>query len=180
MVFLQLGTLYRKYLEKIDRIPGWIYFLILFAIQAVIILYTENSPLYYSYVKMLFFGKRGIVALIAAFTGIAFWLRISRIISRIPGRSRLVLFMGDNTKYIMAFHLFGVFLVNCIFDSIYTLPAAAPYLEDFNHELFIKETYYVCNSNPRVVVVYFAAGLIFSLLLAKLISLVKTGFRKLF
>ena len=157
LVFLQLGSLYRKYLEKKDVSPWWIYFLILFAIQFVIILYTENSPLYYSYVKMQFFGKRGLVALITAIIGIAFWLRVSRIISWIPKRSRFVMFMGDSTKYIMAFHLFGFFLLNCYFNTIYMIPEMEPYLGDFNQDLFMKETYYVCNSNPRVVVLYFFA-----------------------
>jgi len=177
MFFLQAGHMYKKYLEKIDNIPNKILLPVLFIIQLAIILYTENSPLYYSLVTLNWYGRVGIVSIIASLSGIAFWLRISRILASIPARSRLVMFIGDNTKYIMSFHLFVYFLVNLAFNHLRSIPGAGYYLSAFDEEKFRTSVYYVCNDNPRTILIYFAAGMAVSLLAAKVISLVKSGIR---
>ena len=174
MVYLELGTLYKKYLEKRDTLSGKYYFPILFLVQLAMIIFTGNSPLYYSYVLMEWLGRTGIVSLIVGMNGIALWLRISRILSMIPKRSRLVVFIGDSTKYIMSFHLMGYFLVNCFFNVLYRVPDARVYIEGFDRERFLSEVYYACNANPRTVVIYMAAGLAFSLLLSWIIRIFRT------
>ena len=177
MFYIQLGALYRRYLEKRDTLPGIIYFPIVFAIQAVIIWASYNDPLYFGYARMEHFGKWGIFSIIVIMNGIALWLRISKLLSMIPLRSRLIVFIGKNTKYLMAFHLSAYFLVNLVFSFVYTNSEYLGYLEDFDPVRFRNEIYYACSLNPRVVMVYLVFGVTISLLIALLAGWCKKGIR---
>ena len=175
LFFLQFGFLYRHYLEKLDKLPGVWYFLILGTVQFLLIVYSRNSQLSPGLYNLSDFGKTGFLYYCCGTTGILLWLRISRLIASIPYRSRLLIFIGKNTKYIMSFHIFGFFLLNCLFYLIHSLGASPAFITDFEPTEFFSDLFfYRCSQdNPRVLVLYFFAGMALSLGLAKLIALGK-------
>ena len=180
LFFLQVGFLYRHYLERLNTLPGVWYFLILGIVQFLLILYSRNSRLSPGLFDLSSFGKIGFLYYCCGTTGILLWLRISRLIASIPHKSRLLVFTGKNTKYIMSFHIFGFFLLNCLFYLIYSLGTPAAFLTDFDRARFFDDLFfYRCSQdNPRVLVLYFLAGMAVSLGLAKLIDLGKSRIRR--
>ncbi len=179
LFFIQLGRIYKCYLEKIDTCSSVIYFAVVFAVQILIIRLLGNNSLNPQLYEMTGFDKFGCNMLIAGITGIALWLRISKLLAKIPIRSRLVIFIGSNTKYIMAFHIVGFFLLNCNFSRMHARGAAPEFIGEFSPERFHTYLYYFCVDNVRMVIVYFIAGMAVSLALAWLIALVKKYLKKI-
>lgn len=178
LFFIQLGLIYRRYLGKYDRLSNTRYFLILFAVQFLIIILSGNNALSPGLYALVSFESFGYNYFPVGITGIALWLRISTILASLPSRSRLLLFIGANTKYIMFFHVFGWFLLNAVFMGLHKLKVLPVFLNDFSVQTYKSYLYYVCNSKPRMTVLYFLAGMGFSLLTAWIIQLVKNRFRK--
>ena len=181
LFFLQIGFLYRHYLERLDTIPGGWYFLILGTVQFLLILYSGNSRLSPGLFDLSGFGKIGFLYYCCGVTGISLWLRISRLIASIPYKSRLLMFIGKNTRYIMSFHIFGFFLLNCLFYLICSMGGSAAFLTDFRPAQFFTDLFfYRCSQdNPRILILYFLAGMAVSLGLAKLILLGKNRLGRL-
>ncbi len=65
--------------------------------------------------------------------GIAFWLRIARIISKIPYLSGKMVYIGRNTYSIMMHHMAAFMLVKGVF---YLLSCLTPLCADFDSEMF--------------------------------------------
>lgn len=173
LFFLQVGYFYRHHLESVDTLGNVPYFLLLFGIQFLIILLSGNNVLSPGLYALLDFNYTGHNFFLAGLTGTFLWLRISRLISLIPARSRLLIFIGKNTKYIMSFHVFGAFVLNYIFSLLYKARIGMTFLQDFSPQRFRSYLYYACVGNPRMILMYFFAGLFFSLGLAWIIQLVK-------
>ena len=178
LFFLQVGYFYRHHLEDIDTLGNVPYFLILFGIQFLIILLSGNNILSPGLYALLDFGYTGYNFFLAGLTGTFLWLRIARLLSFIPGKSRFLIFIGKNTKYLMSFHVFGAFLLNYIFSLMYRARIGMTCLHDFSMQRFLSYLYYACISNPRMILLYFFAGLFFSLGLAWIIGRVKGLFRR--
>lgn len=179
LFFIQLGRLYKRYLENLDTCPDVIYFAAVFAIQILLIVMLGNNSLNPQLYEMTGFDKFGCNMLIAGITGTALWLRISRLLAKIPIRSRLVIFIGSNTKYIMAFHIVGFFLVNCKFMHMHERGIAPDFIGSFSPERFHTYLYYFCVDNVRMVIIYFIAGMAVSLVLAWIIALAKKYLKKI-
>ncbi|MBQ9030193.1 MAG: acyltransferase family protein [Parasporobacterium sp.] len=178
LFFLQVGLFYRRFLEQIDTLPSTVYFLILFAVQFLLILLSGNDLLSPGLYALIDFGDTGYTYFLGGLTGTFLWLRISRLIAAIPGKSRLLVFIGKNTKYIMSFHVFGAFLLNGIFSLLYKTRFGSIFLSTFSIKRYHSYLYYACVDNPRMILIYFLAGLGFSLLLALVISLVRRAFSR--
>ena len=79
--FFALGFLYKSHLEKYDRkISSIVYFAFIFAIQ-IIVSYNINSIPAYSAANLDNFDYGIIVPIIVGYTGVAFWFRISQILT---------------------------------------------------------------------------------------------------
>ena len=175
MFYLHLGYLYRNHLESRDTLSSGWYFLILGFLQFVLLVLSKDSFLSYGLYNLSNFGRTGWVYFAAGITGILLWLRISKLLAGIPKRSRFIIFVGTNTKYIMAFHLFGFFLLNTIFYLLRQSGIADLFLTGFQADRYFADVlYYNCaTSNPRLLILYFLAGMGVSLGLAKIIETVK-------
>ena len=68
--------------------------------------------------------------------------------------------------------------LNYIFSLLYKARIGMTFLRDFSPQRFRSYLYYACVGNPRMILLYFFAGLFFSLGLAWVIQLVKGLFRK--
>lgn len=166
LFFIQAGVLYRRHLEKHDTLGSIPYFLIIFLIQLLIIIASRNSILSPGLYGLVGFEAFGYDYFLAGLTGVALYLRISRLLSSIPGRSRLVLFAGSNTLYIMAFHITGFFLLNALFSLIKNAAPLSVFLRDFQTARWHAYLYYTLTEDPRMIPLYLISGVGISLLIA--------------
>ncbi len=98
----QFGVLYRAELERHDSWNGFLYFGLLFLIQ--MFLHLKGYRLVYEAVFCRDFTNP-ILPYVTAATGIAFWLRIARLISPAFEKNRAICFFGSHTYTVMLHHL---------------------------------------------------------------------------
>lgn len=172
----QLGILYKKKLERHDSLPNKYYFPVLFILQLAIVL--NCGGLAYSAVWCTGFVNGPVIPYLATITGIAFWLRISRILEPLSGRLKGLLFLGKSTYAVMMHHILGFMLLKAI---LYRLSPFFPSLHDFDHAAFLSDIGYIFlpNGSDAFKWVYLAAGIGFSLLMQhitdKIIRKVRKG-----
>ena len=177
LFFIQLGLFYRKIPEQFDTLPSAGYFAIVFALQLLIIILSGSSRMSPGLYELLDFGRTGWLYFAAGITGIMLWLRISRLLAAIPKKSALIRFAGANTKYIMALHVFGWFLLNGLLEWLNNI-ADINLLRNFSSGWYHSYLYYACTEDPRMIVLYYLAGMTFSLLVAWAVQSIKSIFSK--
>ena len=113
MPYFGVGVLYKATLEKYDTLKNCLYFAIIFIIQLIAIergggLVPGGVPSWSNY--------SGLVGpIVCGFTGIAFYLRISRILEPVLGRNKIINKIADNTYAIMIHQFLGFWLVTLAF-----------------------------------------------------------------
>lgn len=134
----QMGRIYKEKLEKFDTLSdGW-YFLIVTVLQTVISIFSAG--LAFGTVWVSSFANGPIVPYLTIMTGIAFWLRIAKLIEGVPALSEKMVFLGRNTYVVMMHHVAIFMLIKgmCYVCSCYTSLCA-----DFSQELFFHDIGYV-------------------------------------
>ncbi len=158
--FYSLGILYKKY-EQFDRLNNVVYFGIIFSIALVLIYhYNCMPPITPSWVT--FNGMCCFTPFIEGILGIAFWLRISKILTPAIGQSKFINTIADNTYTIMINHCAGFMLLKTIFALIskYT-----EYCSNFNFSAYKTHIFYcyIPHNLTQFYVLYVIAGIIFSI-----------------
>ena len=179
LFFVQLGLCYKKFWEKRDCITSGLYFLIIFAVQFLIIILSDNSRLSPGLFDLEDFGRMDWVYFASGITGIALWLRVSKLIASIPRKSKSLMFIGANTKYIMAFHVLGWFLLNNLMAFLVSNHILGSLLSEFSSGWYHTFLYYAQTDNPRMIILYYLAGMSFPLLIAKIVQIVAGWLKKL-
>lgn len=161
--FFSLGMLYRVKLEKKDVFNNYLYFGIIFLINLFIIYifggvksYTISWANTYDNFYRPF---------IVGFLGIAFWLRVSRILVPSFKNSKIVSMVSKNTFSIMLHHLFGFFILNTMF---YGLSLIFKSVEGFDYSQYVSNIwyFYLPKSLENFKLLYVIFGIFFSLLIA--------------
>lgn len=154
---LGMGRFYRSVLEEHDNLRSLAYFGILFAVQLVIV-YIARGDLSYA-VAWGTYPQGALLTYLSTFTGIAFLLRISKLLGPVLGRTRGVLAVADNTFSIMCHHMLGVFLVNCVYYLAHQCLGVFPL---FDVALFQESVWYLFFPAGCIqfAVVYLAAGIV--------------------
>lgn len=162
--FYQIGRLYLEKWEKRDTLCSPLYFAVLFSVQLIILTFFKNLEFFPS--SMTGFKNGMVLPFITAFTGIAFWLRISRIAAPAINNRRIVSLIADNTYNIMIHHFFGFFCVKTFFYLQYN---AFGWFSDVDWGQYFSVFwfYYLPKGITEYAVVYVAAGIAFSILVAK-------------
>ena len=116
MMFLlpcyQWGTLYRQKLEEKDRAGSLLYMGVLIAIQFILVL--SGRPLIYSVAFCN--GFTGLLLpYVTAATGIAFWLRVSRIGAGVVKTSAALRYFGGHTYAVMMHHVMALMVLKTLF-----------------------------------------------------------------
>lgn len=117
LFWLQAGTVYKLFLEKRDTLPSAAYFGIVLTIQAILWLLCRTKGMIAG-VWNSEFANGPILTILAAGTGIAFFLRISKILARSIGNHRLVVYISTHTFSIMMHHIMGFTLLNLLLRKI--------------------------------------------------------------
>lgn len=135
--FYHIGYLYKEKIEKKDSLNNYIYFLLIFTIQFLLI--KKYKALGFSSVWCNDFNKTNILLpYITSLTGILFWLRISKILVPSVNDSKIIKYVGENTWTIMMHHIFIFFLFNLFLS--YVSPILG--LSGFDYNALKNDIYY--------------------------------------
>lgn len=170
LFFMQAGALYRRHLEKHDRLKSGWYFLIVMIAQFLLIVLSGNGSLSPGLYELKDFGKTGWVYFAGGLTGLMLWLRVSTIIASLPRQSRLLTFVGKNTLSIMGLHVFSWFLFNGLLSHLYAYNRRMVLVSGFSNRWYHSFLYYCHTENPRMILLYYLAGMALPLLTAWLLQ----------
>lgn len=134
----QMGRIYKEKLEALDRAEDGPYFLVVMGAQVLITIFCAG--LAFSAVWVTSFANGPLIPYVTIITGIAFWLRIAKIISRIPYLCSKMVSIGRSTYGIMMHHMACFMLVKGVF---YLLSKGTPFCAEFDAELFFSEINFV-------------------------------------
>lgn len=160
----QLGRIYKEKLEKYDTLEDGPYLLIVMGIQVLISILCGG--LAFSAVWVTSFSSGPIVPYLTVITGIAFWLRISKIINKMPYLSHRMVYIGRNTFSIMMHHVAGFMLVKGFY---YLVSRFTPLCDEFDSEMFFSEVnfVYLAGGSEASKWLYLLFGIGFPLLIAQ-------------
>ena len=105
--------------------------------------------------------------------GIAFWLRISKILSASIGKSKYINIIADNTYTIMINHLLGIKILNAIFAILHI---KTDLCSGFDIHAF-KTTWNYCylpHNLNQFLILYVIFGILFSIMFQKIINKMHT------
>lgn len=170
----QMGRFYHEKLEKHDKLGNLPYFAIVLAVQALLNICC--SGLAFSSVWCTGFANGPIIPYVTSVTGIAFWLRIARVLTLTVGGSREVRFLGRNTFAVMMHHVMVFMLIKAVFAGI---AATTGLCGDFDFEQFYTniDYIYLVKGAEQFKMVYLAAGVILPLMLQYGLGRVGSGIR---
>jgi len=174
--FFSLGCWYRAKLESYDnQISNGIYLTAVFAVQGLVQLTAGKFEAVSAW--MTGFRLYPLVYYIYGINGIALLLRISKILDPVIGSSPAVLFLGRNTRTVMAHHMpvyFGIRLV------LFMLMPYFGILSDFDAAKFSSSIYY--HYYPGAVsslsVIYVMISIMIPLCLLSIGRRIKESFRR--
>lgn len=160
----QMGQFYRKNLEKHDTLGSLPYFAILISIQTLLNLCCNG--LNFSAVWCSGFANGPVIPYVTSVSGIAFWLRIAKLLTPAAGNNRTVQYLGRNTFTVMMHHVMIFTLIKMILAGI---AAHSGFLADFDFEQYYTDIdyLYLVRGNEHFKMVYLAAGVIIPLLLRR-------------
>lgn len=107
--FFHFGHWYKQSLEQKDKGNSLAYFAVLVFVQAGLYLCFGTVEYYAVWCNFKGFGWQ---VYVSSFVGILFWLRVSRLLQKIPYDSRLINYTARHTWSIMTHHLFVIFCIN--------------------------------------------------------------------
>ncbi len=165
--FFALGFLYKNHLEKYDRkIPSIVYFAFIFTIQIIVSHHLGFIPSY-SAANLDNFDYGIYVPIIVGYTGVAFWFRISQILTPIIGKNKYINTIADNAYSIMINQFFGFFLVKLLFSVIY--PSTFNF-NSFHNTLF---WYFYPSRGKLIGLLYLVAGIVIPIYMQKGVNYIK-------
>ena len=166
MPFYGFGAFYKSILEKYDTLDSIKYFAILLMCSLGIV-GVYGHPLKYSLAWCNNFNNGLLMPVISPLIGIAFWLRISKILEPSIGKSKVINTIADNSFVIMIHHLFGVSIIK----SFFAVMVCCGLLSiSFDWQAYKSNVYYIYL--PRDIaqfkIIYVIAGIILPLWLKKI------------
>lgn len=166
----QMGQFYLKKLEKHDTLGNVPYFAVLIGIQVVLNVFFNG--LAFSSVWCTGFANGPVMPYITTISGIAFWLRVARIITPAVGESRAVQYLGHNTYAVMMHHVMAFMIVKMVIAAVAAHTGACV---DFDFEQYYSniDYFYFVRGAEQFGMVYLAAGVIMPLGIQALLERVK-------
>lgn len=160
----QMGRLYRERLKRHDTLPDWLYFGILLIAQLLLACFANGLAVSAAWVNG--FSNGPVVPYITAATGIAFWLRVSRILEPALAKNRFFNRLGQNTYAVMLHQVLAFFVVKGMFALA---GAATGWFADFDWNAFRTDVYYfyLPGGLTQFKMLYVTAGVALPLLLQR-------------
>lgn len=175
--FYGIGILYNRKLEKVDKLDNIKYFIVVFTIQLVIIT-IFGKKIAYTPSWCNDFSKNVILPYIVGMLGIAFWLRIAKILSPITKNSKTINIIADSTYSIMVHQFLGFFIVKILFAIVNKF---TPLINNFNWVQFKTNIwyYYLPKGLEQWCIIYLIAGIAIPILIDFILKKVKTFYNKI-
>lgn len=160
----QMGQFYKKKLEPGDNLGNVPYFAIVLGVQ--VLLHLCCNGLAYSSIWCTGFANGPVIPYVTAVSGIAFWLRVSKILAPFGREGGFLFHLGRNTYAVMTHHVMAFMFVKMVLAGI---AACTGYLSDFDFVRFYTDIdyYYLLNGSEAFRMVYLAAGVALPLLVKK-------------
>lgn len=177
----QMGQFYKKKLESRDTLGNGAYFALVLGIQ--VLLHLCCNGLAYSSVWCTGFANGPVIPYVTAVSGIAFWLRVAKILAPLveDGAAKVqsggerqysavtggfLQYLGRNTYAVMMHHVMAFMLVKMVLAGI---AAHTGYLADFDFVRFYGDIdyYYIVKGSEAFYMLYLAAGVLLPLLLQR-------------
>lgn len=152
----QMGQFYYKKLEKHDTLGNLPYFVIVIGIQ--VLLNVCCYGLAFSAVWCTGFANGPVIPYVTVVSGIAFWLRIAKVLTPAVGESGVVRYVGCNTYAVMMHHVMVFMLIKAIIAGV---ASSTGLCADFYFEQFYTniDYFYLVNGVEQFKMVYLAAGM---------------------
>lgn len=172
----QMGQFYRRKLEQRDKLGNLPYFAIVLGIQVLLNLCCNG--LAYSCVWCTAFANGPIIPYVTVVSGIAFWLRVSKILATVCGQNTAVAYLGRNTYPVMMHHIMVFMIIKMVLAGI---AAGTGYLADFDFTRFYTDIdyCYLVKGSETFKMVYLAAGIALPLLLQRSVTRALTALKRL-
>lgn len=184
----QMGQFYKKKLEARDTLGNGAYFAAVLSIQ--VLLHLCCNGLAYSSVWCTGFANGPVIPYVTAMSGIAFWLRVAKILSPLAGEDRdglsaarhpaggFLRYLGRNTYAVMMHHVMAFMMVKMVLAGI---AAHTGYLTDFD---FVRlhgdiDYFYIVKGSEAFYMVYLAAGVLLPLLLQRGLDALRSAARRM-
>ena len=158
--FFGMGRFYREVLEPHDTLGSTWYFAIVLFAQLIVAVACHGN---YTYTPSWCRYPHGILGTYAVtMLGIAFLLRICKLLGPVVGQSRVVLAIANNSFSVMCHHQCGFFVLNYLF---YLLSAATGLPQSFDVGEFVSNSQYMMplSGAGQFVLVYVVFAIAFSL-----------------
>ncbi len=172
-----MGYFYKEKLEKHDKMSNVSYFAILFIIQLLLILFCKD--LAYTPSGCTGYKNGFVIPYVTSITGIAFWLRVTKILTPAIKNWKLVRLIADNTYSIMIHHFFGFMCVKWLF---WIISLAGNMFSDFS-VTSLKSGFwyfYLPNGKTQFAIVYVLAGIFIPILIKNICDLCAKGIKRIF
>ncbi len=172
----QMGKIYKEKIERYDTLSNGIYFLVVIGVQILISIF--NAGLAFGVVWVTSFANGFVIPYLTTATGIAFWLRIAKLISAMPVGSGKLVTVGRSTYPIMMHHVAVFMLIKGIF---YLCNCLTPLCAEFDRELFFHDINYIylTGGTEANKWIYLLAGIAIPLLIDEMLGKVKIFVGKL-
>ena len=171
-----MGRFYASVLEKHDRIRStWYFSFVLLARMATTIAFGNKGTYTASWCKF----PNGIVGTyVVTILGIAFLLRVCKLLGPVLGRGKAILSVADNSFSIMCHHMFAFFIVNSV---IYAISIHGHLFESFDYDAFVSnyKYAYAVRGCPQFDLVYIAFAIAFSIAIHRVWEWIKFWMRRL-
>lgn len=160
----QMGQFYKKKLEKYDTLGSLPYFTILMGIQTL--LHLCCNGLNFSAVWCTGFANGPVIPYVTIASGIAFWLRIARLLAPAAEKSRIVQYPCRNTFTVMMHHVMVFMLIKILLAGI---AAHSGCCADFDFEQYYTniDYLYLVKGVEHFKMIYLAEGVSIPLLLRR-------------
>ncbi|MCI8822205.1 MAG: acyltransferase [Lachnospiraceae bacterium] len=172
MPFYVCGFFYHKYLEKVDNCNNLVYFSSILTVN--LILSIRHGGVYaFTQVWSNYGGTNPIIVYTIAFLAIAFWLRISRILTPVLGKSKYINLIADNAYSIMINQFLGFMLIKMIFACICR---ETIYCQSFDYAAYYSDIYYYYfpKGLAQAQIIYMVSGIVIPIWMKKFIDNFRT------
>lgn len=177
LFFYGLGIFYKRILEKYDVISNFTYFFIIFIIEYVLI-YVYGNPIAYSVLGMQFPTEYEniVIPFFIGILGIAFWLRVSKILEASLGKSKAVNLIADSSFSIMANQFLGFMFIKTGF---FMISNVTPFFQDFDVNAFKTNLYYYYYPDNIVQtgLLYVWGGVVIPIFIQKIVTKCKSNIK---
>lgn len=135
----QLGRIYKERLEeRLRKVPDLWYLAVVMGLQLVLCICCNG--LAFSAVWVSSFANAAFIPYVTVITGIAFWLRISDWLCRIPCVSSMLTTVGRHTYSVMMHHVFWFMVIKAVCCAVFSVTGTCA---DFDMAMFLNDVNYV-------------------------------------